>query len=97
MLILEKVGELKGDRWTANTFNHYQKYLSILFKELVELDAIELNPIAGIAKQKTIKKIRQVLSLEERKTINTFYTIIIISSGSSCKYFFTPAPGGLSY
>lgn len=71
-LILEKVGQTKGDRWTGNTFNHYRKYLSILFKELVELDAIELNPIAGIAKQKTVKKIRQVLTLEERKSINKF-------------------------
>lgn len=58
----EKVKE----KWSANQFNHYRKYLSILFTELCELDAVEYNPIRDLSKQKTITKIRETLSTEDR-------------------------------
>lgn len=57
-------------RWSANLFNHYRKYLSILFKELVELEAVDTNIIRDIAKQKTVVKIRPLLTQEERIRVN---------------------------
>ncbi len=70
-MILEYCPEIiKG--WSAKRFNRYRAYLSILFKELVELETIESNPIREISKQKITKVAREILNVEERKKINTF-------------------------
>lgn len=58
--------------WSANLFNHYRKYLSILFKELVELEAIEFNPVRDIAKQKSVKRLKRILSKEECLAIDNY-------------------------
>jgi len=42
-LILDNCGE-NNPRFTNNTFNHYIKYLRILFVELSEMDAVVANP-----------------------------------------------------
>lgn len=64
-LLLEQV--LTKAKNTANNFNHYRKYLGIVFSELVELEAIEHSPIdKELRKQKVTKKIREVLTEEER-------------------------------
>lgn len=65
-----KVSKTKKKTWNANQFNHYRKYLSSLFKELCELEAVEHNPVRDIAKKQTIKKIRQTPTEEERKRIS---------------------------
>lgn len=44
----------------------------MLFTELVELEAIEHNPIREIAKQKTVKRIRQTLTKEERSKVKRY-------------------------
>lgn len=67
-MMLDQCGA-KKKRWTANTFNHYRKYLSLLFTELVQLEAIEFNPVRDIQKQKTVKKLKGVLSRQERDLI----------------------------
>ncbi len=64
--VLDKATEGKS----SNTFNHYRKYLSILFKELLEMEAVEFNPVRDIAKRKTVKKIRQTLTPEERVIVD---------------------------
>lgn len=72
-MLLEQIGKDKvsgGFQWSAYSFNTYRKYLSILFKELAELEAIDHNPITAISKQKTVKKIRQTLSADERTKID---------------------------
>jgi site-specific recombinase XerC len=69
-MILERVGEQRKGTWTATTFNNHRKYLSILFSELVEYEALDLNPITGIKKKRTIKKITQILTLEERERVD---------------------------
>jgi integrase len=51
-------------------YNKYRSYLLMLFKELLEMEAIESNPISDISKKKTIKKMRKVLTPEERTKIN---------------------------
>jgi len=57
------------NNWSNNTFNNYRKYMSIIFKELVELEAMEFNPIIGIAKKEVLKKIRTTLTEKERKMV----------------------------
>lgn len=51
--------------WTNNTFNRYRKNLSILFEELIEMEATEVNPVLGIKKKKHAVAKRQILSEEE--------------------------------
>ncbi len=53
-------------------FNKYKSYLSMLFNELIQVETIEENPMRGILKQKTVKKMRMVLNNDERKKINEF-------------------------
>lgn len=79
--------------FTAKTFNRYRKNLGILFKELVELDAIESNIIRDISKQKTIRKIKKVLTREESSAVSQFalkydrrfYLLIHIFFHSGCR------------
>lgn len=65
---LEQVAKNRP-RFTANTFNHYRTYLSMLFVELEDLEAVEMNPIIAIKKEKTIKKQRKTLSEKEREKV----------------------------
>lgn len=58
--------------WSANQFNKYRTYISLLFSELCEIDAVEFNPVRDISKQKTVKKIRATLTEEERRKINEY-------------------------
>lgn len=58
--------------WTNNTFNQYRKNLSILFEELMEMEATEVNPVLGIKRKKHAKQIRQVLTPEECQLIDDY-------------------------
>ncbi len=81
-----------NDNLSAHRFNKYRSYLMILFKELLELETIESNPVRDLSKRKTIKKLREVLSDKEREKIDkylklNFYTfwrfmIIFFHSGA---------------
>lgn len=68
-MILEHCEKSKK-RWSANLFNHYRKYLNILFNVLLDVDSIESNPIKDIKPAKTVKKIRETLSETDRKAID---------------------------
>jgi integrase len=65
LIILEEVGK-HSRSWSSHNFNKHRAYLMILFKELMQYGAVKYNPAAGIAKHKMIKKIRKVLTDEER-------------------------------
>lgn len=56
--------------WSANRFNSYRSYLMMLFNELIEIEATDIDPVSKIKKQKTIKKMRTVLQPDQRKMIN---------------------------
>lgn len=68
-LALDECASVKK-KWSANQFNVYRKYLMILFNELVELEACESNPLKAIKKADTVKRIRTVLTPEERKKVD---------------------------
>ena len=71
MMILEQCGKIK-DTWTANTYNTHKKYLSILFGQLIQQQAIEFNPVRDIKKHKTVKQLREILTPEECQAIDAF-------------------------
>ncbi len=93
--ILEKCRVLKGKKWSVNQFNVFRAYLMMLFKELVELEAIDSNPIREIAKQKSVKKMRRTLKddPESRKLISdhlknshySFWRFLQIFFHSGCR------------
>lgn len=56
--------------WSNSLFNNYRKYLSMLFNELIELEAIEHHPVTHIAKRKTVTKVRPTLSRDDRAVVN---------------------------
>jgi integrase len=55
---------------TPDQFNKTRSYLMILFSELCESEATEINPVRDVKKKKVIKKIRRVLTPDERKLVN---------------------------
>lgn len=64
-LIIDNLERTDGE-FSAHKFNKYRSYLSIIFSELVEWEAIQSNIIRDISKRKQIKNIREVLTKEQR-------------------------------
>lgn len=101
-LVLEQCGKvthyknLKGvmvkKKWSENLYNHYRKYLSVLFKQLVRIDIIDVNPLRELEKIPQLKKIRETLSDEEGVKVLKFlkdnyyamfrFVVIFIFSGA---------------
>jgi integrase len=69
-VMLDEIGRLKGDKWTPNNYNYYKSYLSMIWFELLEYEAVECNVVRDIAKKPTVLKLREVLTDEERIKIN---------------------------
>lgn len=57
---------------SAHRYNKLRSYLMILFKELIELEATEMNPLLVLSKRKTTRNLRKVLSPSDRKVINDY-------------------------
>lgn len=69
--LLETCEELKKS-WSAYSFNNSRAYLIMLYKKLLEQDAIKMIPVKDIPKQKIIIRIKNVLSPEERLKIDKY-------------------------
>jgi site-specific recombinase XerD len=90
--LLDKCGEMKKN-WSPNTYNYYRKNLGSMFKLLIELDAIETNPVLAISKKKNITTIRQTLTYVEREMVANhlknnhpdFFRFINIFFHSGCR------------
>jgi len=67
--ILERCG-INKTKWNAPRFNKYRTYLMSLFEELIEVEAVNRNPVRDIKKKKEVAVIRQTLTDEERKKVN---------------------------
>jgi integrase len=59
-------------KFTTNRYNKVRAYLLMLFKELRELGAVKSNPVTDISLKTPVKKLRAVLSDDERKRIDSF-------------------------
>jgi integrase len=61
--------------WNDRQFNHYRKYLSILFSELERQEIIEYNPVEKIPKKEIAvdpDAKRPVLSVEQRRQVDAY-------------------------
>lgn len=68
-LILEQCGR-NSRQWSPGRYNTYRGYLMMMYKELVELEAVPGNPVRDIAKKATVQKIKTVLTDGQRQRIN---------------------------
>lgn len=59
-----------NSKFTDNTYNKCRTYLMMLFKQLVKIGVMDVNPVIQIDKKQTVRKIRKVLSEAERKKVN---------------------------
>ena len=70
--LLNKIGEhkkinSKKKDWSNNNYNHFRKYLGIVFGELVQQEIIISNPVnKDLKKLPTVKRIRVTLTDKER-------------------------------
>lgn len=67
--ILEAAYEI-NERYTDNTYNKYRTYLIMIFKRMVQIGVIDVNPMLQVEKKQVVKRIRQVLSEKERILVN---------------------------
>lgn len=67
-LIIDNLEKVDGE-FSAHKFNKYRSYLSIVFSELVEWEALESNIIRDISKRKQVKTIREVLTKDQRTQV----------------------------
>ena len=72
LAILDQCKRL-NPKWSPARFNKYKANLSMVWTELVQVEAVDSNIIRDIRPQKgAVKKKRQTLTLEERRIINAF-------------------------
>lgn len=69
-LIIDNLEKTEG-HFSAHKFNKYRTYLSIIFSNLLEWEAVNSNIIRDIKKRVQVKNIREVLNKEDRiKVVN---------------------------
>lgn len=89
-LVIDNIEKTEG-KFSAHKYNKYRTYISILFRELLEYEAIDSNVIKDIRKRVQERKLREVLSEKDREIVNQFlkdnypefwrFTIIFFHSG----------------
>jgi len=67
--------EKDKEKWSANLYNHYRKYLGILYNELEELEITDINIPLNLKQQKTVKRIRRTLTKSEREIVKKHLVI----------------------
>ena len=55
---------------SPHRFNKVRSYLMILYKELVEMEVVDTNPVKDISKMKTTQRLRRLIPIEKRKIID---------------------------
>lgn len=59
-------------KFSTNRYNKYRSYLMMLFKELVELEACEHNPIKEISPKRSVVKVREVPTETQMISVDKF-------------------------
>jgi integrase len=68
-VLMDRCGKI-NPRWSARRHNMYRSYLIMLFKKLTKLEAVVANPAKDIERLGEFRKLKAVLSLEQRRAIN---------------------------
>lgn len=79
--VLNQCGVNKKEKWTANNFNVYRANLLMIYKKLIELQTVGMNPVRDILKKKVVVKIRETLTKAERAPIIRYL------KGTSCRFW----------
>lgn len=89
--ILEQCGK-DNKRWSNHRYNRYKENLSMIFYALKEYEVVEFNPTKDISKKQHVPAIREILTADEFKTIESKlklefynfwrYMMIFFKSGS---------------
>lgn len=85
--------QAKQNNYSNKRFNKIRSYIMMVFKELVQADAIDFNPIKDIPKKKETIKLRETLSDDQVKKIKkhlkdrnyNFYRYMNIFFHSGCR------------
>jgi integrase len=81
--------KIDNPRFSDNRQNVYRKWLKRVYDELIEMEAVETNPLISIKKLKTSRKERIIPTNEERKLINDFLHTKYYNFWRSVQIFFT--------
>ncbi len=57
---------------SSHRYNKIRSYLMMLYKELIELEVVEVNPLRDLSKKKSIQRIRKLPNIENRQAINAY-------------------------
>ncbi|GAA3941299.1 tyrosine-type recombinase/integrase [Chitinophaga oryziterrae] len=91
-LCLELCGKL-NPKWSNERHNKYRAYLLAIFKQLLAEDAVDTNVVQDILILKKTRRLRKILSEEERDKINAyllernyyFWRFVTIFFSSGCR------------
>lgn len=70
LALLDRIGAIKGDKWTNSNYNYFKARLGMLFSVLYTWEATELNPMNKIPLLEHAVKKRTTLSLEQKVAID---------------------------
>jgi integrase len=68
----KEMQKIESRGFGAASFNHYRSYLLMLFKEIIPLANLAGNPVKDIAKEKVIKRVKDVLTDKQRPLVNEY-------------------------
>jgi site-specific recombinase XerC len=57
---------------SSHRYNKIRSYLMMMYKELIELETVEVNPMRDISKKKGVEKLRILPSVETRQLIDGY-------------------------
>ncbi|HET8885875.1 MAG TPA: tyrosine-type recombinase/integrase [Salinimicrobium sp.] len=69
-VVLEHMSE--QNNYSDKRYNKVRSYVLMIFSELAEMETIEINPVKEIKKRKTVKRLRTILTADEREKINNY-------------------------
>lgn len=55
--------------WSASNYNHHRAYMMMLFRALVPLGAVKVNPVREVPLKRGIKKKKVIFNREERMSV----------------------------
>jgi integrase len=68
--LLFYIDSTKGE--SIHRYNKIRSYLMMIYKELVELETVDYNPLKDISKKKGVQRLKRLPSLENRQSINAY-------------------------
>lgn len=78
----------KTRNYTNGRYNKVRSYVMMIFAELVDLEAMEVNPVREIKKAKTLKKLKVILTEKERKKVFSYLKEYNYEFWRFCQIFF---------